>query len=77
MASRAEPGRIRVAGGEDLGYLIAADLATGCAEDALLGQTPEAFNAEEAAAHAFLTHGPPVVTHLVATRRPRAHQLRT
>lgn len=31
----------------------------------------------EAAAHAFLTHGPPVVTHLVATRRPRAHQLRT
>lgn len=52
MASRAEPGRIRVAGGEDLGYLIAADLATGRAEDALLGQPPEAFTAEEAAAHA-------------------------
>lgn len=52
MASHAEPGRIRLATPDDLGFLIASDLATGDAEDALLGVAPWSPNPTEAEAHA-------------------------
>lgn len=52
MGSSAEPGRIRRAGPSDLGFLIAADLATGDVEDALLGRPPWRPNPAETAEHA-------------------------
>lgn len=52
MASHAESGRIRLATPDDLGFLIASDLATGEAEDALLGVTPWSPSPTEAEAHA-------------------------
>ena len=52
MGSHAEPRRIRRATPDDLGFLIASDLATGDAEDALLGVSPWRPSAVEAEAHA-------------------------
>lgn len=52
MASNAEPCRIRAAGPQDLGYLIAADRATGDAEDALLDLPCEVMSPADVVIHA-------------------------
>ena len=52
MGSSGDPGRIRRAGPNDLGFLIAADLATGDAEDTLLGRPPWRPNPTETVEHA-------------------------
>ena len=52
MGLHAEPGRIRLATTSDLGFLVASDLATGNAEDALLGVSPWQPSSAEAETHA-------------------------